>query len=203
MVSSLPFARLTQKQTNKQKWNILNTDYFSPCSCLLIMFKGEFLWISLLHRRKKHQSEHWTDGVWWGTSQFLSQHNKHTRIIVIRDHLSALKHLMCFQCLFLASQLLPASGYMGVCHSGGKDTFHLRQYQRLWGKAKQNKAKQNFLELWSTKLTAMAKVLAGRAGHAAWRSYSGGWEMFMPGLVGSGISTRQPATGCLNLDPLN
>jgi len=89
-VSSLPFARLTQKQTNKQTnkqtLNMLNTDYFSPHSCHPIMFKGEFLWISLLHRRKKHRSEHWTDGVWWGTSQLLSRHNKHTWALVIRDH---------------------------------------------------------------------------------------------------------------------
>lgn len=76
----------TNKQTKKKTLNMLNADYFSPHSCHPIMFKGEFLWISLLHRRKKHRSEHWTDGVWWGTSQLLSRHNKHTWALVIRDH---------------------------------------------------------------------------------------------------------------------
>lgn len=117
----------------------------------------------------------------------LSQHNKHTWVVVIRDHPFCFKTLDVLPVSLFGLTAVTCKWLPGCVPFRWEGHFPLGQYQRLWGKAKQNKTKQNFLELGSTKLTAMAKVLARRAGHAAWRSYSGGWEVFMPGLVGSGI----------------
>lgn len=118
VASSLPFARLAQKIIKHFKHFVFWLFFtLFPSSHSV---RRRFLWVTQLHRGKKHRSQLFHCGSAHSevAARLLSLHNKHTWLLWIRDRLSPAP--LCFKilvvvkvALLLVSQLLSASDYRG------------------------------------------------------------------------------------------